>query len=371
LSQSPVAELAAPPAAFAFDRSLQSARAALGAVWWGAAGVAARAIARPTAAAPADFAPASAPAPRGFIRNAWLEAFEKDAADVARGLYPAMPASSAGLFPAWRETADFLADARTVEARRRRRGALEVRDRAPEGAAYPAYYRQNFHFQTGGWFTEDSARRYETQVEALFAGAAGPMRRRALALLSRAWRGRDQRGLSLVDLACGAGAFLGDLARAFPRARLVGVDLSLPYLTEARRRFGAHALAQAKAERLPFADSSLDAVTCVYLFHELPPRFRPMVAAEIARVLKPGGLLAFADSLQPSDEPRLARLLEAFPAYFHEPFYADYCSTDLTALFGGAGLIQRDRDQAFLTKAVLYEKSGTSADTPLDLGSAA
>jgi ubiquinone/menaquinone biosynthesis C-methylase UbiE len=234
---------------------------------------------------------------------------------------------------------------------------VEARADTPEGRAYPAYYRQNFHYQTGGWFTQDSARRYETQVEILFAGTAGAMRRRALALLAAAWKERDQRGLALLDLACGAGAFLRDLAQAFPRARLAGLDLSLAYLEEARRRSGTRALVQAKAERLPFADASLDAVTCVYLFHELPPRYRPVVAGEIARVLKPGGLLAFADSVQPDDEPRLARLLEVFPAYFHEPYYADYSRADLTALFAQAGLAERARDKAFLTKAVLYQKT--------------
>ena len=222
----------------------------------------------------------------------------------------------------------------------------------------PTYYRQNFHYQSGGWFTQDSARRYETQVESLFAGTAAAMRRRALALLAEAWKHSDQRSLTLVDLACGAGAFLRDLGQAFPRARLAGVDLSMPYLEEARRRSGTRAVVQARAERLPFPDASLDAVTCVYLFHELPPRYRPVVAGEIARVLKPGGLLAFADSLQPADEPRLTRLLEAFPAYFHEPYYADYSRTDLTALFAEAGLAERARDKAFLTKAVLYEKVG-------------
>ena len=45
----------------------------------------------------------------------------------------------------------------------------------------PEYYAQDFHFQTGGYLTEDSARLYDVQVETLFMGAAGPMRRTALA----------------------------------------------------------------------------------------------------------------------------------------------------------------------------------------------
>ncbi len=343
--------------AFASDRSAQAARAAAKAVWWGAAGVAARAITRPGKAEPPAFTPRAPAAPGGLVRRAWLSAFEKDAADVAQGLYPAMDDAPRSPLAAWREAADFLADARQVEARRRRGGGVEARSESPEGGGYPVYYRQNFHYQTGGWFTRDSARRYETQVEALFAGTAGAMRRRALSLLAKAWRDRDQRRLALLDLACGAGGFLRDLAKAFPRARVAGADLSLPYLQEARRRSGSRALVQAQAERLPFADASLDAVTCIYLFHELPPRYRGVVAGEIARVLKPGGLLAFADSVQPSDEPSLARLLEAFPAYFHEPYYASYCDTDLAALFGAAGLVQQGADLAFLTKAILFEKA--------------
>jgi len=345
------------PAAFSGDSRAQAARAAIKAVWWGAAGVAARALARPTSARPEGFEPRADPVPEGFVRRAWLEAFEKDARDVALGLYPPMDDGPADAVTAIRRAADFLSDAQAVEARRRRGGGTEAREDAPSGRAYPAYYRQNFHFQTGGWFTRESAQRYDAQVEALFAGTAAAMRRRALSLLAAAWRRRDHRGLRILDLACGSGAFLRDLSLAFPRARLAGVDLSAAYLEEARRRSRVRALSQANAERLPFADASLDAVTSVYLFHELPPRIRPVVAAEIARVLKPGGQFALADSIQPADEPRLARLLEAFPAYFHEPFYEDYSQTDLAALFGGEGLQVVSQDRAFLTKAMLFEKA--------------
>ncbi len=201
-----------------------------------------------------------------------------------------------------------------MEARRRRGDGAEVRAEAP--ASYPAYYRQNFHFQTGGWFTAESAGRYEAQVEALFAGTAGAMRRRALSLIAKAWRSRDHRRLAVLDLACGTGAFLSDLSVAFPRARLIGVDLSPAYLAEARAAAPGAAFAQAKAEQLPFADASLDAVSAVYLFHELPPKVRAAVAAEIARVLKPGGLFALADSIQPGDEPRLGAPDRGVPGLF-------------------------------------------------------
>jgi SAM-dependent methyltransferase len=76
----------------------------------------------------------------------------------------------------------------------------------------------------------------------------------------------------------------------------------------------------------------------------------------MARILKPGGILAFGDSIQPSDEPDLQRLLEVFPAFFHEPYYESYAETDLEALFSEAGLVLIDTDRAFLTKALLFQK---------------
>ncbi|HTK36486.1 MAG TPA: class I SAM-dependent methyltransferase [Caulobacteraceae bacterium] len=339
--------------AFAPDARAARALGAVKAAWWTANGWAARRLSgRPSA--PAGFTPTSSPPPAGYVRAAWREAFDKDAVDVAAGLYPLAEAAPVGPLAPFQTALDLIGDARAVEARRRREGRAEIRDEA-DLAAYPVYYRQNFHYQSGGWFTPESARRYEAQVEALFSGAAGPMRRRALSLLARAWKDRDQRGLRLVDLACGSGSFLTDLRGAFPRATVMGLDLSAAYLAEARARSGA-AVIQAAAERLPFADASLDGIACVYLFHELPPKVRTLVAAEIARVLRPGGVLAFADSVQAADEPELGRLLEAFPAFFHEPYYESYQGADLDALFAAAGLTRRDADKAFLTKAVLYAK---------------
>jgi ubiquinone/menaquinone biosynthesis C-methylase UbiE len=339
--------------AFRSDAAAALAGASAKAAFWTAAGSAVRRIARTEGAPPALKSDAPPP-PKGYLRKAWIEAFEKDARDVAAGLYPLAEKLPADPMALYRRARDLFADAHEVRRRRVEGAATEARDEAGS-EAYPTYYRQNFHYQSGGWFTPESARRYEAQVEALFAGAAGPMRRRALSLLAKAWRTRDQRGLTLVDIACGSGAFLADLKAAFPRAAVMGLDLSPAYLAEALERSGAVGV-QGLAEKLPFADASLDGLTCVYLFHELPPRIRPLVAAELARVLKPGGVLALADAVQADRAPELARPLAAFPAFFHEPYFDSYQATDLVALFAGVGLTLKARDEAFLTQALLFEK---------------
>jgi ubiquinone/menaquinone biosynthesis C-methylase UbiE len=227
--------------------------------------------------------------------------------------------------------------------------------RSPAADGLPDYFTQDFHFQTGGYLTSDSARLYDLQVETLFMGAAAPMRRAGLRPIADFVHGRDQRKLALLDVACGTGAFLRDVRRAYPAMRLTGLDLSQAYLDEARRSFGdlrpATWLA-ANAEKIPLPDASQDIVTSVFLFHELPPEVRRGVTAEFARVLKPGGLLVFIDSVQMGDKPGWDGMLEAFPVRFHEPYYRHYAIDDLDGMFTAAGLARRETSLAFLSKVM-------------------
>ena len=80
------------------------------------------------------------------------------------------------------------------------------------------------------------------------------------------------------------------------------------------------------------------------------------VTAEIARVLRVGGLFVFIDSLQMSDRLGWDGLLEAFPVRFHEPFFAHYASDNLTAMFTAAGLTHQETSHAFLSKVMVCRK---------------
>ncbi|WP_042365619.1 class I SAM-dependent methyltransferase [Streptacidiphilus neutrinimicus] len=90
----------------------------------------------------------------------------------------------------------------------------------------------------------------------------------------------------LADVGGGTGIISRRLAR--PEREVVVVDLTHAMLRLASARMPGRAL-RATAERLPFRDGTLDAVTSVWLLH-LVPDSRPVVA-EFARVLRPGGVV--------------------------------------------------------------------------------
>ncbi len=284
--------------------------------------------------------------------------FIEDAARVRDGIYAAgeeMPGTLPDYFVRLRE---LMADLPAALQRRAGRDATSARAQ-PSAEGLPEYYTQDFHFQAGGYLSDDSARLYDLQVETLFYGSAAVMRRAGLAPISRFLKGRDQRRLALLDVACGTGRFLRQVRLAFPALKLTGLDLSRPYLHEAERHMQGlrpAKLVAANAETIPVSDASQDIVSCIYLFHELPPAVRRRVTSEIARVLKPGGLLVFIDSLQMGDKPGWDGLLESFPVRFHEPYFEHYASDDLGAMFTAAGLEDESTSLAFLSKVMVRRK---------------
>ena len=161
---------------------------------------------------------------------------------------------------------------------------------------------------------------------------------------------------SILEVAAGTGRFATFTRDVFPMADMTVTDLSPFYLEKARdndkywRSYrGQQAVqeatgvasnpkpakfVQANAEALPFPDESFDAVTCVYLFHELPTEARQRAAAEMVRVVKPGGVTVLTDSYQLGDRPAFDTVMRRF-SNLNEPHYHNYIETDLVALFNG------------------------------------
>ena len=103
----------------------------------------------------------------------------------------------------------------------------------------------------------------------------------------------DVQGKDILELGCGQGEW--SLALARKGARVVGLDNSAARLSYARRyqegqgvRFP---LVHASADMAPLADESFDIVFCDYGAMTFLPPDRSV--PEVARLLRPGGLLAF------------------------------------------------------------------------------
>lgn len=299
---------------------------------------------------------------RDALVRALFALMREDRANVRAGLYP-LPDDALPTPLQWLAQARvFFADLPQVDARRHARGGgrdLERRSDAASRAALPAYYTQNFHFQTDGYLSAESAALYDYQVDVLFSGGADAMRRLCLAPLVERLAHQGERAPLLLDLACGTGRTGGFLKQRWPGSRLAAVDLSQPYLGAAQAHLAgvgrAHPV-RADGEALPFADGSFDAAVCVFAFHELPSAVRSRFADEIARVLKPGGRFVLVDSLQPGDVPELDAVLEFFPHAYYEPFFGSFLQTDFDALFTAAGLIPAGQHAGFLAKRCVYDR---------------
>ena len=292
---------------------------------------------------------------RATVRRAMRDLLKADLAHIEAGLYPPPPLLPAHPAHLLRTTGGFFADLPKALERRRRRGATDVRAEVA-GTDYPAYYLQNFHYQTGGWLSDESARLYDHQVEVLFTGTADAMRRQGLVPLKRRFGARRRPRPVVMDIGTGTGRFLALLRAGLPQARLIGVEPSPAYRAEAARRVPSARIAAGFVEDLPLAGASVDAASAVFLFHELPPAIRERAAGEIARVLRPGGLFVMVDALQYGDLPDFDGLLARFPERFHEPYFESYLGTDFATLLAAHGLLLETTTPAFLSKVFVFRR---------------
>jgi ubiquinone/menaquinone biosynthesis C-methylase UbiE len=102
----------------------------------------------------------------------------------------------------------------------------------------------------------------------------------------------------VVDVGCGSGYSLPKLAQRFGPRELIGVDIDPEMLAAARAEAGKAGvdarLVEASSSRMPLPDGHADLLFCHQTFHHLVEQEAAL--AEFLRVLKPGGILLFAES---------------------------------------------------------------------------
>ncbi len=138
---------------------------------------------------------------------------------------------------------------------------------------------------------------YDFMNRAMTMGIDKLWRRRAVKMI------QSTSPLALLDVATGTGDLAIKLARTMPGCHVTGVDLSEGMLAVGRRKVAEAGLSgriefkQADCLALPFDDNTFDAVTVAYgvrNFERLADGYR-----EMARVLKPGGMLCVIELSTP------------------------------------------------------------------------
>jgi len=141
---------------------------------------------------------------------------------------------------------------------------------------------------------------------------------------------RQAAGRRVLDVACGEGygsALLARVAQA-----VLGVDLDADTVAHAGERYAALAnvrFVQGSATALPVPDASIDVVVSFETIEHLPRADQPRMLAEIARVLRPDGVLVLS-------APNPAEYSDARgyrnPFHLHEPTRAELEALLATAL---------------------------------------
>ena len=119
-----------------------------------------------------------------------------------------------------------------------------------------------------------------------------------------------KKGMRVLDLGCGSGAFTPSVARAVgEKGKVYALDIQADMLKQLERKLSKPEnrdiknikLIEGNAYELPFDDDSLDLVNMVTVLQEIPDRNRAL--KDVKRVLKPGGLFAVTELFPDPDYP--------------------------------------------------------------------
>ncbi len=158
----------------------------------------------------------------------------------------------------------------------------------------------------------------------------------------------DLVGRTVLDVGCGTGRLVEALATRYD-CRVAGVDPTPEMLDVARKRAPPDVtLETARAEELPFADEAFERVVMTLVVHLLD---RPRAFAEIARVLTPGGRLAFL-TFDPA----------YFPSYYLNRYFPSMLAAD-TERFAPPGVLTTELEQADFA-AVRFRRSRRRTSIP-------
>ena len=124
------------------------------------------------------------------------------------------------------------------------------------------------------------------------------------------WAGLDRQ--NIIELGCGAAKFSRDLLKRFPGCRITGLEVdSIQHEKNLQNPQQGLTFIAAGAQEIPFGDATFDLAIMLKSLHHVPVELMRTALGEIARVVRPGGLLYVS-------EPVYAGALNAVTSIYNE-----------------------------------------------------
>jgi SAM-dependent methyltransferase len=187
-------------------------------------------------------------------------------------------------------------------------------------------------------------------------------------------RARLADGARVLDVGCGGGWAVVQIAERFPQTSCVGIDLE-PYSVELARRLIAERGLEGRCEaRLQSVDQlaeagAYDVATSFLVVHEIAPAAKPAAFAAVARALRPGGYFLVFDETYPESDAALQTMPSRFAALaqWYELTWGNIVGTrsELHTLCREAGL-QVAEETSFSRFSILV--AARPADSPVGVG---
>jgi ubiquinone/menaquinone biosynthesis C-methylase UbiE len=297
---------------------------------------------------------------KDLLKEVW-STISWDAKNVKEGVYPESVRLRRSLY---QKTVGFLGILKDYPSVIKRRKENKVLVEKEDSDHLPDYFKRAFHFQSDGYLSIESAKRYDQQVDILFTGTADIMRRSFFPTAISYFKERNQKPSEILEIAAGTGRGSQMLREVFPESNFTLNDLSADYLQFAKKSFDSNEVKthNSAAEDMVGVESNhFDLSFQIFLFHELPYETRRAVLNEQVRVTKPGGLVVFVDSLQLHDKPEWSEILNDFPRRYHEPFYRNYIKDNIEELFNENDELEIIESHSLLMAKCIVAKKLTPA----------
>ncbi len=170
--------------------------------------------------------------------------------------------------------------------------------------AWRDYERMQDLLETGGAFTYSE--QGEGVIDAVANSTTGLAQFVATVVVPRLPGLAGREDVAVLDVGCGAGGTVVELAKAYPRGRVVGIDLEPRSVEKAVGRIRAAGLEDRAEIRLAAAedieaDGEFDLVTLIQVLHETKQEVRDTILSCAHAALRPGGLLLIIDEPYPHE----------------------------------------------------------------------